>query len=268
MSNETATLYEHEGCTPILNVVDEATLAPLQQLIYSKISHLLSEHSSDMPLVERLRLPFKAKTSAEDFSHFMRAIDGSQEVLDIIYHPSVRAAFELIFDSDQVEPFPISRFRAQFPSLSKSTYSWHQDEGTWYAVPVTTLAYKMPATLWLSINGADKTNSIEILPGSHHSKLENHYQVQGQGFFNADVPAHLRSVPTRIIETRPGQGVAFHPLTFHRSVVSEVDRPRFSIDIRYYKKVAQPAEYKVDWRFKMKRLYSSAKTVVTKNLSK
>lgn len=250
--------YAETGLTPVFRVVDSSALVAVQALIYDRIRHLLVEHGDDLPLIERLRLPFRAPPSQEDFSKFMREIDGTAAVKELVYSDAVREAFSKVFGAEDVTPFPISRFRAQFPNLGKSTYNWHQDEGTWYAVPVKELAGKMPATLWLSLNGADETNSIELIPGSHRSKLENHFKVEGQGFFNANVPKELQNVPTRIVKTEPGEGVAFHPLTFHRSVVSNIVRPRFSIDIRYYSSSAtkEDAKYKVDWKFALKRFWT------------
>jgi len=231
-------------------------LAPLQEFIYEQTKDLIIEHDGDLPVEERLRLPFQGAPTSEDFSKVMRALDNSPEVLAVVQSPEVCAAFQRIFDTQNVKQFPISRLRAQFPNVGRSTYQWHQDEGTWYAIPVKDLAYKLPATLWLSINGADSSNSIEIILDSHRSKLERHYKVEGQGFFNADVPESMANNDHRIITTLPGEGVAFHPLTFHRSVVGTVIRPRYSIDIRFYSDESAGQRYPVSWRFRLERLFT------------
>lgn len=245
--------YFDNGLTDVFSVIAPSCLVPLQNLIYTNLKSLLIDHDNDQPLLERLRLPFKRPPTPDELSAFMRSIDGSREVKDIVESAEIKEAFTKVFGSSSVTPFPISRFRAQFPNIGRSTYNWHQDEGTWYAVPVKDLAHKMPATLWLSVNGADSTNSIELIPNSHKSKLEKHTVVEGQGYFNAAVPKYMRDWPTKVISAAAGQGVAFHPLTFHRSVVNQMLTPRFSIDIRYYCEENCNSKYGVNLQFWLKR---------------
>ena len=112
----------------------------------------------------------------------------------------------------------------------------------------------MPATLWLSLNGADASNSIEMIPGSHRGWLEDHYFTDGQGYFRAELPHEFRHATPFVVEAEAGQGVWFHPLTFHRSVPMRTDRPRYSIDVRYYPTAVTPERYRVRLRFRAKRL--------------
>jgi ectoine hydroxylase-related dioxygenase (phytanoyl-CoA dioxygenase family) len=135
-------------------------------------------------------------------------------------------------------------FRAQDPGQKRAVYRWHQDEGTWFAAPSETLAYRMPGTLWLSINGATAANSIELIPRSHRCGLRLHRNVEGQGYFDADPPEGLPAPVA--MTTSPGDGVLFHALTFHRSIVTPGSlAPRYSADLRYYDP-SRRGRYQVD----------------------
>ena len=62
--------------------------------------------------------------------------------------------------------------------------------------------------------------------------------VNGQGYFNIKNPEEfLKNDNIYTVETKPSEGIIFHPGTVHRSVVPSVDAkliPRYSVDIRYY----------------------------------
>ena len=75
-----------------------------------------------------------------------------------------------------------------------------------------------------------------------------------QGYFRAELPHALRQTTSFVVAAEAGEGVFFHPLAFHRSVPMQTDRPRYSIDIRYYPTAVEPRRYKVRLRFRAKRL--------------
>lgn len=234
--------YEKEGYVVLRDIGVSAELEPLQQLIYDITAPLIEPHDASLPLAVRLRLPFARVPTDAEWSHLMRTVNESAEFKHMVEAPGVRQTFAAMLG---VEPrrFPICVFRAQVPQQRRAVYRWHQDEGTWYAVPVATLAYKMPGTLWLSINGADTTNSIELIPRSHRCGLRLHRMVEGQGLFDADPPSDLPEPVA--MSTSPGDGVLFNALTFHRSIVAGSLTPRYSADLRYYDPTAR-GEYEVD----------------------
>jgi hypothetical protein len=236
-----------------VRIVAADALVPIQTRIYELTARLLVPHDPALPLAERLALPLAEPPRDQDWSALMAGVNESAELAALVGADAVREAFERLFEGP-VAAFGISRFRAQFPRQRRSVYAWHQDEGTWYAVPAKSLAHKLPATLWLSLNGADATNSIEIVPGSHRGHLEDHYFTDGQGYFRAELPREFRTTPPFVAEAAAGEGLWFHPLAFHRSVPMATSRPRYSIDIRYYPTGVIPERYKVRLRFRAKRL--------------
>jgi hypothetical protein len=246
-------LYEARGHTDVLPVVGAEVLRPIHELIYLGTAAYLVEHDARLPLVERISLPFRTPPPDATWSRLMTMINDSVELSALCDATPVREAFERLFEGGVV-PFGISRFRAQFPGQRRSVYGWHQDEATWYAVAAKELAYRGPATLWLSLNGADASNSIEIMPESHRGHLENHHFAEGQGYFRAVLPAAHRGRPMFVVEAEPGEGVFFHPLAFHRSVPVTGTRPRYSVDVRYYAANAPKLRYPVRVRLRAKRL--------------
>lgn len=250
--------YAAEGLTRPGRVVDVAALEPLHALIFQLTSHRLPDAVHERPLPERLRAPLEG-ASAEDFSRLMNTVNASKELHDFVRLPAVAEGFREVLGVAEVEPFPIIRFRAQFPGLARSTYDWHQDEGTWYATRSKGLAGRLPPTLWLSVNGAEASNSIELLPGSHRRGLHDHRVVDGQGFFRAAVEVPEES-PTRRVTCAAGEGFFFHPLLLHRSVVSRAGPPRYSIDVRYAprERARERARerYAVGLRFRLKRAFA------------
>ena len=116
----------------------------------------------------------------------------------------------------------------------------------------------LPAlTLWLSINGANESESIQLLEGSHKLKLFEHKFVEGQGFFSLKNNNFINENFIKTIKTLPSQGILFKSLTVHRSVENKTInmRPRYSADIRYYDDVPNvKKKIKIDGYFKLKRI--------------
>ena len=109
--------------------------------------------------------------------------------------------------------------------------------------------------MWLSLNGANKAESIQLVKYSHKKKLLNHNFVSGQGFFNIDKKNEIDENDIFTVETKASEGVLFHPLTIHRSVpATKINfKPRYTIDIRYYDENFEK-KFKVDWKFSVKKI--------------
>ena len=88
----------------------------------------------------------------------------------------------------------------------------------------------------------------------------NHSFVKGQGYFNAEINQEPNQNLVYTVNTNASEGVIFHPLTLHRSVVDNSDNqnmsPRYSIDIRYYDKDVN-LNYKTSLLFKLKKYYKN-----------
>ena len=109
-------------------------------------------------------------------------------------------------------------------------------------------------TLWLSLNGANKEESIQLVKYSHKKKLFNHEFVNGQGFFNINEKDSINDNDIFTVEIKTSECVIFHPLTIHRSVppTKLSLRPRYTVDIRYYDENFEK-DFKVDWKLSTKR---------------
>jgi hypothetical protein len=245
--------YRTEGCTEVVPIVDEPALVPLQSLIWDLTAHLVDDAAREHPLGDRLRQPFLRVPNADDMARLMNTVQASADLRAIRDLPGVVRSFETVLDSDRLEPFPVLRFRAHIAGVARSSFAWHQDEGTWYAERVRTLAARDPATLWLSVNGAVATNSIEVIPGSHEIGLAYHRHREGQGRFRAELPAAIDHLPRRRATAGPGDGMFLHPLLFHRSVPSPAGGPRYSVDVRYCVRDRPSPPYRVDWRLRLRR---------------
>jgi len=211
------------------------TLNKLQILIYSLTKEYLEDHAESLELYQKLQVPFKKVPGDKLWKEVMTKVNSSKELKDLITDADIVKKFELILKKPKI--FPISFFRARLPEQKKVIYNWHQDEGTWMKSKDKNIIGKNPVTLWLSINGSNKNNSIQLIENSHKYKLLKHSQIEGQGYFNADVNVKLID-PSKImtVETKPSEGIFFHPLTLHKSVDNNIKtlKPRYSVDIRYY----------------------------------
>jgi len=253
--------YFDRGFTDCLKILPLNSLEPLHSVIYDHIGPFLTPHPSDLPLHEKLRLPLAKSPSYEDWRKLMKRVNDSQDFADLVQLKSeeVRTLFSKLFGRD-THPFPVCRFRAQYPGIQRSQYDWHQDEGTYYGTTVKDLSFWLAATLWISVNGCNKDNSIELIPGSHQGRLEYHKKQEGLGYFSAQVPRQFKSVTPYQVETEVGYGLLFHPLTFHRTrVISNPRDYRFSIDLRYVPEGGWKRErFDVSFRFFLKRLFTKS----------
>ena len=247
--------YADKGFTEVITINFDNELRDIQKLIYNKTKKLLSEHDSSISLEKKLKVPFKVIPSSNDWSILMKEVNESNELKRIIESNPIKDAFKTIFK--EPIPFKVSAFRARVPSQKRVIYNWHQDEGTWYLSNDESYNKKFPATLWLSLNGADENDSIQLLQGSHKIKLYEHTMVEGQGYFNIKKNKDdlIENKKINTIRTHPSQGIIFHPLMVHRSVLPKANYmvPRYSIDIRYYDRQLESG-YKVDFLFKLKKI--------------
>lgn len=211
-------------------------LINLQKLIYSLTKNQLVDHSQELSIEKKINLPFKEIPSQLFWSKLMDNINNSNELKNLIYSQAVRDVFKLIFTDPS--PYEISAFRARVPEQKRVIYNWHQDEGTWYLSSNNNHLNKFPSTLWFSINGASKEDSIQLVKFSHKKKLHNHKYVEGQGYFNIREKLLIDEKNIYTVETKISECIIFHPFTIHRSVpANKVSlRPRYTIDIRYFDK--------------------------------
>jgi len=242
------------GFTNIFQIDAQKELANLADLIYQNTKQYLADHDSDISLNEKLNLNFKEIPSSDIWSELMATINKSEELTQLINSNGIKEGFKRIFSDPQL--FKISTFRARLPDQKRVIYNWHQDEGTWFVSKNKNELNKYPATLWFSINGANKEDSIQLVKFSHKKKLYNHEFVSGQGYFNLVKKDPIKNDDITTIDVKPSECVIFHPLTIHRSVPPKRHslRPRYTIDIRYYDEKYN-FDYKTDFSFKIKKIF-------------
>jgi len=247
--------FINNGFTKVFKIEIGDELIQLQKKIYDLTKKLIIEHKLELSLIEKLQLPFKKIPDQTEWSRLMNEINESSELKRLITSSSIKSKFQEIFKNPKL--FTISTFRARFPDQKKVLYDWHQDEGTWYVSKNKYVQRKFPATLWFSINGFTKDNSIELVKYSHKGILFNHKYINGQGYFSANLNKNFikNELITRI-EGNPSEAIIFHPLTLHRSsLYQKTDfKPRYSVDIRYYDEGAK-VDYKANYLFKLKKFY-------------
>lgn len=246
--------FVKQGFTEVFDVIAEKELKDLSNLIYKNTKNFLIDHDDSLSIEDKINLNFKEVPDTKIWSDLMKKINCSKELIQIINSEGIKKAFQKVFKKPKV--FNISTFRARIPNQKRVVYNWHQDEGTWFLSKNKNLLNKYPATLWFSINGADKKDSIQLLKFSHKEKLHNHTYINGQGYFNITKKNFINSDNIYTVDTKPSQGIIFHPLTVHRSVPNNNIslRPRYTIDIRYYDDDYK-ANYKVNFSFKAKRFF-------------
>lgn len=247
--------FYEQGFIEEFDIKIDEKLKNIQEKIYLLTKDLIIDHDPTLSVNKKLNLPFKDIPDNKKWSNTMNEINDSKELKAIIEDDSIINVFKKIFKNPI--KFPICTFRARFPNQKRVFYNWHQDEGTWYVSKNNKLEKKYTGTLWFSINGSDENDSIQLVKYSHTKKLFDHRYVNGQGYFSAKIKDKIEEKLIYTVKTLPSQAVLFHPLTLHRSVSQNFEkinmRPRYSIDIRYYDRVAV-LNYKTNMIFKLKKL--------------
>lgn len=248
--------FINRGFTKIIPIKFKEELKNLQIKIYENTKFLLEDHDDNIDIEDKIKLKFKQIPSSEIWSNLMEEINLSNELKTLINSKAIENTFKIIFKKPI--PFQISTFRARFPKQTRVMYNWHQDEGTWYMSKRDEHLNKFPATLWLSLNDANKEESIQLVKASHKKKLFNHNFVNGQGFFNIDKIINENSDDIFTVNLKSSECIIFHPLTIHRSVPANklIMRPRYTVDIRYYDENFIK-KFKVDWKFSTKKFFKN-----------
>ena len=246
------------GFTEVFTInFNSDVLTNLQKKIYEITKDLIIDHDLNLEVEKKISLPFSKIQSKKTWSELMETINDSEEFSNLINSDEIINTFKSIHKKPKI--FKISTFRARFPEQNRVVYNWHQDEGTWFMSKKEDLLTKFPTTLWFSINGASKKESIQLVKKSHNLKLFEHKYVEGQGFFNLKDNSFINHDLIETIETLPSECIMFNSLTIHRSVENKSInmRPRYSADIRYYDEIEENKKIKIDNFFKIKRVFKN-----------
>ncbi len=252
--------FNNQGFTHNFRVFKNPNaLDKIKQTIYDFTKNDLEDHEINLSLDQKLKIKFKKKVSLKYIDDLRRLINYSDEFNKIINDDDIKEKFGLIFKKPVL--FKVNIFRSLLPTDEDVIYPYHQDESTWFLFKDNFYRNKLTGTMWLSINGANKLNSIELLKGSNkHQKLFNHKYVNNKGYFGGVLSKRfLDNHDCHQVETQPGEAIIFHNLTFHRTISNKNQHnemvPRYSFDIRYFDK-DEILKYKVDYIFKLKEFAS------------
>ena len=177
--------FFNNGFTNVMKVDLGNALANLQNKIYNCTKEHIIDHDSNIELDQKIKLPFKQIPDKILWSKIMNEINNSAELENLIKSEEILEKFKSIFEKPK--RFNICFFRARFPDQQRAIYNWHQDEGTWYMSKDEKNLNKFTATLWFSINGSNKQNSIQLIKNSHKNILYNHIFIKDQGYFSASL---------------------------------------------------------------------------------
>ena len=237
------------GLLKIDKVCSAKSIYPLQRLIYKLTKKYLVKHSSSLSINKLLKLPFKKGIPSGDWGKLCDSVNFSEEFKEFSNSVEIKNTFRTVLRCKNPVRDPVCRFRAKIPGPNLSNIGWHQDMGVVYGHRNLKLSQRLPIAIWISLNGASKADSIELLTKSHLGKLKIHKEVEGLGNFSANFKKEINNYKKIKIEAKSGGGVAFHPLTIHRTIPGNSNIPRYSIDIRYYDPNVVPS-FKVDLEFK------------------
>lgn len=254
--------FFENGVTETFNteLFERDKLTNLQNIIYHYTKDQLIDHDHNLKIGEKLQIPFKKPVDDIFYENLLEKINQEDEIKKIINSEEIIDKFKIIFDNP--EKFKICVFRCKIPMKKKKNYPWHQDEGTWYLFNDKYYRNKLMGILWLSINGSDNSNSIELLQKSHSfKKLLKHNYKKNMGYFSVDLKKKFKDLPIKKIKTKPGEGLIFHNLTLHKTsdFTHETNMvPRYSLDIRFYDK-NKFLDYNVDFIYRFEKILRSFK---------
>lgn len=162
---------------------------------------------------DRLDIRFVRGRAMFDFLHCPRLLDLAESLI-----------------GPELQCSPIQHIRSVPPEASamhnSRSHHWHQDAGT--VLPEAD--NQIIATMWIPLFDVPEDGGcLELLPGSHKHGLRRHL-VNGE--IRVD-PQEVPALTPKLLPTRAGGLILFHPLMMHRSQPNVSDRVRWSMDLRY-----------------------------------
>ena len=239
--------YQENGYLLAPGVLRNEELEPIRQAIAATVDQIaqqlyaegqIKQRYEEAPLSRRLAYVYQHATSKKSMGWNREVF--SKAIYDLLTHPHLLALAETLL-GPEVTVNGDYWVRTKLPGEQLTTLPWHQDSGYYGAqtAPVHILS------LWIPLVDVDEHNGcMQFMPGSHR-----------WGLLPTAKDEDRHNIPTEDIETRGraetlrmkiGDVVAFHNLTFHRSLMNNSDDIRWSIDLRY-----SPTGTPTDWLAKM-----------------
>ena len=221
--------------------VGSIELEKIREVIFEYLKKYFLYESDNLSLDEKISSEMKKEVVPENIINEMR-----NEVLKMLYpftlKKETREIFEKIIgqkDIDICDSF--LDFRANMPNLNKIPTGWHQDIETPF-VENKNYWKHFSLTCWISLTNAYKENSIELMPRKENSFniYPQHYGRIGSVDYAKkslyEIDKSLNENNKYVVECKTDQCIFFDSFTLHRTVPIKSNKPRFSIDIRYFDK--------------------------------
>ncbi len=210
---------------------DSDEILSIQEKVYSRIKKYITNDDSKLSLLERLNLPLEGDIPRK----FIFDLREEMEIVVTEFSRSslVKNIFVDLFNNKDVVPCDAFQdFRGNFQKSTLQATGWHQDAETFF-----TLGHKefknSSYAMWVSLNDANQSNSVEFIGGSHQAKrlYSQSYSYSSRDI--SDISKKLSKLSTTKIECHAGDIFFIDPLIFHRSVINKNNYARFSFDVRY-----------------------------------
>jgi len=221
--------------------VGDRELEKIREVIFEYLKKYLLYESDNLSLDKKISSEMKKETIPENILKEMR-----NEVLKIVYtftlKKETREIFEKIIGEKNIDICDdFLDFRANMPNLKKIPTGWHQDIETPF-VESKNYWKNFSLTCWISLNNAYKENSIELMPRTENSFniYPQHYGRLGKVDYAIkslyEIDKSLNEKNKYVVECKTDQCIFFDSFILHRTVPIKSNKPRFSIDIRYFDK--------------------------------
>ncbi|HMN27511.1 MAG TPA: phytanoyl-CoA dioxygenase family protein [Caldilineaceae bacterium] len=225
--------YQQNGYVVAPAIVDNTALEPVRRAIAETVDQLARQRHAegqidqlyaDAPFEQRLAYIYQ--NGASKSMGWNREVF-SKAIYDLLTHPNLLELAESLL-GPEVTVNGDYWVRTKLPGERLTTLPWHQDSG--YYGPQTAAEHIL--SVWLPLVDVDEHNGcMQFIPGSHR-----------WGLLPTDKDEDRHNIPTEDVAGRGqvetlrmkvGDAVAFHNLTFHRSLMNGSDAIRWSIDLRY-----------------------------------
>ncbi|CAN5629944.1 phytanoyl-CoA dioxygenase family protein [soil metagenome] len=239
--------YEENGYLLAPGLLSNADLEPIRQAIAHTVDQLaqqlyaagqIEQLYEDAPLSRRLAYMYQ-NTTAKKSMGWNREVF-SKAIYDLVTHPHLITLAETLL-GPEVTVNGDYWVRTKLPGEQLTTLPWHQDSGYYGAQT----APEHILSVWAPLVDVDEHNGcMQFIPGSHRWGLLP--TTKDQDRHNMPTEAIEARGRVETLQMKVGDVVAFHNLTFHRSLMNSSDDIRWSIDLRY-----SPTGTPTDWLAKM-----------------
>jgi phytanoyl-CoA hydroxylase len=240
------TVYQEQGFVVVPGLAPNEALEAVRAAIADAVDQVARQRHADGQIDQVYEdVPFERRLAYVYQNATNKGMGWNREVFskaiyDLVTHPTLLDLAEALL-GPEITVNGDYWVRTKLPGEQLTTLPWHQDSGYYGAKT----AAEHILSIWLPLVDVDEHNGcMQFIPGSHR-----------WGLLPTARDEDRHNIPTEDVEGRGqvetlrmkvGDAVAFHNLTFHRSLMNSSDTIRWSIDLRY-----SPTGTPTDWLSKM-----------------